>query len=167
MSFSFTWPATLVSCWGVRNPKNQNYYDAIKNHKSYTLFNSNQDPFLSKHGSRKVFQFLVTIVWFWWQIFMTKNITLIAFLSPTPNCWELIAKNVSMIIGFEQAFFNFKHFSLNMTIPSTFFLTDLHFFSSLDDTEWWTKKVVRSRIQLEIWNLEQGVTLAENCCDFL
>ena len=34
-----------MSCWGVKNPKNQNYYDAIKNHKSHTLFNSNQDPF--------------------------------------------------------------------------------------------------------------------------
>ena len=101
MSFSFTWPATLVSCWGVKNPKNQNYYDAIKNHKSHTLFNSNQDPFFIEalfaagfpvFGDNRAI--LVTD-------FHDKNITLIAFLSP-PNCWELIAKNVSMIIGLSR-----------------------------------------------------------------
>ena len=85
MSFSFTWPATLVSCWGVKNPKNQNYYDAIKNHKSHTLFNSNQDPFfietLFAVGFPVPGDNLVILV----TDFHDKNITLITILSPTPN----------------------------------------------------------------------------------
>ena len=71
-----------MSCWGVKNPKNQNYYDAIKNHKSHTLFNSNQDPFFI--GTLFATGFLVfgdnpvILV----TNFYTKNCTQISILSP-------------------------------------------------------------------------------------
>ena len=104
----FRLPDLLLLCLvgGLKTQKNQNYYDAIKNHKSHTLFNSNQDPF-----------FIGTLfaTSFWWQSCDVGD--------KSQSCHQdnFTSKNVSMIIGFEQALFNFKHFSFNLTIPSTFF----------------------------------------------